>query len=71
MKIKKNGKDNCTPCINSHPEGIKMKMDDIPNIEMLILPKVEYNDLIVSLKNVKTIISKEDLEKQEEFAKEI
>ena len=48
-----------------------MKMDDIPNIEMLILPKVEYNDLIVSLKNVKTIISKEDLEKQEEFAKEI
>ena len=71
MKIIKNGKEYFTPCISSHPEAIKMKMEDIPNIEKIIFPKVEYNDLILSLKNVKATISQEDLEKQKEFYKDI
>ena len=63
MKIIKNGKEYFTPCISSHSEAIKMKIDNIPNIEMIIFHKIEYNDLILSLKNVKSTISQEDLEK--------
>ena len=47
-----------------------MKINDIPNPESLVSSVVTFEDFILSLQKMKPIVSKKDLERQEQFTRE-
>jgi vacuolar protein-sorting-associated protein 4 len=61
---------NYVPCQPNEPGAMRMKMTEIPDSKALLPPKVIYEDFVEALKRNKATVSKNDLEKQEEFTRD-
>ena len=61
---------NYTPCKKNETGGIKMKMEEISDINAILLPKVNFDDFKKVLKSAKPSITIKDLEKYEKFTEE-
>ena len=63
IKINKNGKEYYIPCSLSALGVIQIKIHDMANPEILLLPDVCYEDYILALKNLNLLVSEKDLKK--------
>lgn len=58
--------DLLTPCSPGEPGAIEMSWVDVPG-EKLLEPKMNMNDMLLSLQNQKPTVNDEDLKKLKKF----